>query len=176
MFDTAPIDILNLSRNSRWDKPRSFSLMRFIFSSNSRSLRVAIYRRQWLHSWLTETMTFLSISFLSLLIHHSSLFRFRWMTSCNQSITRYSCQSLQSSNLRRWRFLSMFTLIRSSNTVGTEKMRSHSEPRGDNKGGVWNQQNSLGGTEECSETEVSLYLLYLSNTFIYEQNGTKSAF
>ena len=36
--------------------------------------------------------------------------------------------------LFRRRFLSMFTLTRSLYTVGIEKMRSHSEPRGDHKG------------------------------------------
>ncbi len=42
MFDTAPRDRWNLSFSSQWDKPRSFSLMRFIFCSRSSSWRNVI--------------------------------------------------------------------------------------------------------------------------------------
>ncbi len=44
----------------------------------------------------------------------------------------------------------LFTLTRLLHADGTEKMCSHSELRGVHKGGVQNQQNSLGGTGECS--------------------------
>ena len=45
MLQTAPTEIWNWSPSSRCDRPRSFSLIRFIFSSRQHSPRDAIYNK-----------------------------------------------------------------------------------------------------------------------------------
>jgi hypothetical protein len=54
------------------------------------------------------------------------------------------------------RSMLMFILERFIYTVGTEKKGSLSESRGDHIGGGQNQQQSLGGTGECSVIGVLL--------------------